>query len=347
MKVSIIIVNYNGKQFLQDCLDSVLSQSYDDFEVVLVDNASSDGSVKFVQQAYNDKRIKIVEADENSGFSGGNNLGYKKSSGDLIILLNNDTTVDKDWLKYLVEAIEPGENIGIVQSLVITEGIPERFYKQNGTINILGHNIMEVFPISEDGTGEIFQANGCSLIIRRKLIQELGGLFLNEYFAYAEDTYLCFKVKFDGKKIMHTSKSVVHHKGNQTSKKQKTSFITFLQERNRLLNFLLFFSRGFLIKYIPYLIFNFELKVLASLFSKKYSLTGILKAYWWLATHYKWLRDYRCMLSGYKKNPDKNVLKFVSGKLFNGENIFIKLVNVMSILYCRIVRINVLEVNKD
>ena len=346
MRVSIIIVNYNGKQFLKACLDSVLAQSYTGFEIVLVDNNSSDGSIDFVCDTYTDDRIKVLKAKKNLGFSGGNNLGYSKSSGELIVLLNNDTTVDKDWLRYLVEMTESDENIGVTQSLVITEGIPERFYKQNGTVNILGHNIMEVFPISGDGTGEIFQANGCSLILKRKLVEKLGGLFIDEYFAYAEDTYLCFKVKFYGKRIMHTSKSVVHHKGNQTSKKQRAAFITFLQERNRLLNFLLFFSRGFLIKYIPYLLFNLELKVLVSIFSEKYSLSGILRAYWWLATHYGWLKEHRCMLSEYKKVPDKDVLKYVSGRLFNGENLFVKLMNGMSVLYCRLVRINVLEVNK-
>lgn len=127
---------------------------------------------------------------------------------------------------------------------------------------------MEAFDIGEDNIGEIFQATRCSLITRKNFVYSLGGLFWDEYFAYAEDTYLCFKVKFYGQRIMHTSKSLVHHKGNTTSLKQKSSLLYFYQERNRLLNFLLIFSKNFLIKYIPYLVFNFIFKFCASFFIK-------------------------------------------------------------------------------
>jgi len=237
--------------------------------------------------------------------------------------------------------------IGIVQSLVITEGIPSKYYKKNGTVNLLGHNIMEVFDIGPNGIGEIFQATGCSLIIRKSLLDEIGGLFLDEYFAYAEDTYLCFKVKFYGQGIMHTSNSIVHHKGNATSVKQKPSFLYFYQERNRLLNFLLFFSKSFLIKYIPFLALNLFLKILASLFSNKYSVKSVIKAYWWLLTNYSFLKDNRSKLKKYRNVPEEDVLKFISSKIFSGENIFVKIINRVSLFYCRIVGFNVVELNKS
>ena len=227
MKASIIIVNYNGKHLLRECFDSVLAQSVKDFELILVDNGSTDGSVDYVVSNYSDKRIKLALSKQNLGFAGGNNLGYKHATGEYIVLLNNDTKVNEDWLKGLLDEIERDDNIGIVQSLVITEGVPAEYYKKNGTINLLGHNVMNFFEINEDRTGEIFQANGCSLIIRWVLVEQLGGLFPDEYFAYAEDTYLSFKVKFYGKKIMHTSGSIVYHKGNATAKEQ-VSFTAIL-----------------------------------------------------------------------------------------------------------------------
>ncbi len=341
--ISIIILNFNGKRFLEECLNSVLLQSYTDFEIVFVDNNSFDDSVDFVKNNFSDPKIKIVVAEKNLGFTGGNNLGVKHAAGDFIVLLNNDTVVDKDWLKHLYELIISDEEIGIAQSLVITEGIPSKYYLKNGTVNLLGHNIMGIFPINENGIGEIFQATGCSLIIKRCLIDYLGGLFLDEYFAYAEDTYLCLKAKFYGKKIMHTSKSLVHHKGNATFNKQKSSLMFYYQERNRLLNFLLLFSKSFLLKYLALLAFNFFLKFFASFFIKKYSIRGLIRSYIWFITNYGKIKIWRTDLKRIKKINEAEVLKLLSGKIFNGENSFERLVNFFSLLYCRLARISVME----
>lgn len=344
MKVSIIIVNFNGKHLLKDCLDSVLRQSFSDFELILVDNGSSDGSVDYVVTNYSDDRIKMALSKKNLGFSGGNNLGYKYAKGEYIVLLNNDTVVDVNWLQELLNVIEPDESIGIVQSLVLTEGIPEEHYRMNGTINLLGHNVMGFFPIGSDGTGEIFQANGASMMIRWILVEQLGGLFPDEYFAYAEDTYLCFKVKFYGKKIIHTSKSIVHHKGNATAKEQIPSLLYFYRERNRLLNFLLFFSGSFIWRYLPFLIFNFWTKFLLSFFSPQYSTKGLIKAYIWLVTNPAWIKQHRRLLHGYVKTPENDVLSYISGKVFNGDNAFEKFLNSMSVLYCKVLRLKIFEV---
>lgn len=343
MKISIIILNYNGKHYLNDCLKSVLAQSFTDFEVILVDNCSVDGSLKYVQQNFKNEKIKSYSTEKNSGFAGGNNFGLRYTTGEYIVLLNNDTIVDKDWLKNLYDAIISEENIGIAQSLVYTEGIPEKYYLKNGTLNLLGHNIMEVFSIGEDGIGEIFQVNGCSLIIKKELINSLGGLFPEEYFAYAEDSYLSFKVKFFGLKSIHTSKSIVKHFGSATTKKYKSSYRTYLQERNRLLNFLIFFSKKFRIKYYPILLFNLNFKILFSLFSKRYSFTGVIKAYWWLVKNREWINIQREKENIYKKISEEEILKYLSGKLFNGNNFFEKFFNFFSILYCKIVKIKVIE----
>jgi len=280
------------------------------------------------------------------GFTGGNNLGLKSASGEYIVLLNNDTLVDRDWLRYLIEAIESEKNIGIVQSLVLTDGIPYKYYKTNGTVNLLGHNIMEVFEINKDGIGEIFQATGCSLIINKNIVDKFGELFPDEYFAYAEDTFLCFRVKYLGKKILHTSRSIVHHKGNATFKKHNASKLFFYQERNRLLNFFIFFDNIFFVKYIPYLIFNFCLKFSASLFIKKYSLAGLFKAYFWILFNYKWINAERRKLREKFIMKDEYVLGYITSKLFNGENVPERAINFLSLLYCKLFRIRILENKK-
>jgi len=94
VEVSILILNYNGKKFLTQCLDSVLHQSYTNFEIIIFDNASTDGSVQFVKKFYEIDKIKLVESKTNLGFAGGNNEGIKYCSGEFIVLLNNDTVVE-------------------------------------------------------------------------------------------------------------------------------------------------------------------------------------------------------------------------------------------------------------
>jgi len=341
--VSIIILNYNGKEFLGDCLNSVLKQDYGDFEIILFDNNSEDGSADFARKNFEKAGIKVVTSDVNLGFAGGNNEALKSASGDLIVLLNNDTIVEENWLSELVKTVTSDESVGIAQSLVITEGIPMKYYEKNGTINLFGHNIMEVFEIGEDGTGEIFQANGCSLIVKRKILEETGGLFPDEYFAYAEDSYLSFKVVFAGYKILHTSKSVVRHKGGATMRKYKSEAVTFYQERNRILNFLIFFSKSFRRKYCLLLWMNIKIKVLYSLFTGKYSFKGIAGAYIWIFKNRKWIRTKRLELEKIKKVNEKQVISMLSGKYANGYNFIEKYLNFISVTYLKLAGIKTRE----
>jgi GT2 family glycosyltransferase len=231
----------------------------------------------------------------------------------------------------------------MAQSLVLTEGIPLKYYKMNGTINLFGHNIMEVFDIQNTGLGEIFQVNGCSLIIKKRILDEIGGLFPDEYFAYAEDTFLSFKVKFAGYKIYHNSKSIVHHKGSATMKKYKSEFITYHQERNRLLNFLIFFSGSFRRKYYPLLLMNLSLKIISSVFLRKYSLKGIIKAYLWLFENNGWIKSKRNEMNSIKIVNETEVIKSLSGKIANGDNLLEKLLNKISLTYLKLVNIKVIE----
>lgn len=341
--ISILLLNYNGRKYLKDCITSVLNQTYTDFELIFFDNNSTDGSAGFVFNNFNDKRIKLHTSDKNLGFAGGNNKALEYAAGEYIVLLNNDTLVESNWLEELFKCVSSADNIGMAQSLVYTEGIPLRYYEKNGTINLLGHNIMEVFGINDDGTGEIVQANGCSLIIKRNVLEKVKGLFEDEYFAYAEDTFLSLKVLFAGYKIVHNALSVVHHKGSSTMRKYQSEFMTFYQERNRILNFMILFSRSFRIKYVFLFILNFKIKFLYSLFSKKYSVKGIIRAYFWILGNHKWLKEMRKKYSGIKSADEKEIISKLSGRFANGDNFLEKILNLISLTYLRIVRIKTIE----
>jgi GT2 family glycosyltransferase len=216
--VSIIILNYNGKQFLKDCLESVLTQSYPEFEIIFFDNNSADGSAAYVRENFTGSRIKIVESKINLGFAGGNNEALKHCANDLIVLLNNDTTAEKDWLRFLVEAVSNKNTIA--SSFVITEGIPEKYYDTNGSVSYLMYNIMNVFENPEDE----FYPNGCSLIFRKS---ETGEPFDSDYFYYGEDVYLGLRARFTGMRVKFVKESIVHHfGGGSSSVTLKNSFYT-------------------------------------------------------------------------------------------------------------------------
>lgn len=331
-QISIIILNYNGKKFLKDCLESVLVQSYPHFEIIFFDNESADGSVKYVKDNFTDSRIKVIESPQNLGFAGGNNQALKHCSNDLIVLLNNDTKAEKDWLKHLAEAVK--EKNTLASSFVITEGIPEKYYETNGSVSYLMYNVMNIFPRIEDE----FYPNGASLIFRRS---EIGEPFDSDYFYYGEDVYLGLKARFKGMKIKFVKDSVVHHYGGGTE--SATEKKTFHRERNRFLNLYTFFSIGFLVKMVPYITFNHTLKTVISVFSPKYSFTGIVKAYFWFYLNVPLIAKKRNGLNKIKKVPQEEVIKFMSCKVFNDEGPAAKIINRLSYLYSRLVGIKPVE----
>lgn len=339
-RASVIVVNYNGKRFLKDCISAVLSQSHEHFELIVVDNGSTDGSVEYIHGNFRDERVRVIRSETNLGFAGGNNLGLKHCSGEFIVLLNNDTITHRSWLEELLRCMIENPEAGMAQSLVLTKGIPGEYYEMNGTINLLGHNIMRVFPIRENGIGEIVQANGCSLIIPRKLVDEFGGLFPDYYFAYAEDTFLSLRVLFSGRKILHNSRSVVEHFGGGS---QGGNSLYFYQERNRLLNFLIFFGRGFRIRYTFYLVINFVMKSAAALFSPRYSISGLLNAYGWLLFNRQLIRQTRDSITPGRSRSEAEILSLLSGKLSDGTGMLSKALNTLSALYCRAAGIRVIE----
>jgi len=330
--VSVIILNYNGKHFLQKCLNSVLNQSYENFEIIFFDNHSIDGSVEYVKTNIKDPRIKIVESKTNHGFAGGNNEAIKYASHDLIVLLNNDTETDKNWLKYLIEAVK--ENNAIASSFVITEGINPKYYESNGSVSYCMYNVMNIFENIE----EEFYPNGCSLIFRKS---EVPVPFDSDYFYYSEDLYLGLKARFSGMKVKFAKDSIVHHFGGGASAANKMR--TFYQERNRLLNLYTFFSIWFLVRMFPLIYAVKTARLFQAFFSKRLSYIGMLKAYLWFYFHIPTVLNKRKELKKIKKVPEKEVVKYLTSKLLNHESAVNKFINRLSYYYSLLAGVKPIE----
>jgi GT2 family glycosyltransferase len=327
--VSIIILNYNGAEYIKDCFTSVLSQTYSDFELIVYDNNSYDDSVRIIEDSFKDKRIRIIKSEFNNGFAGGNNIAVTEAHHDLVVLLNNDTVVDKYWLEKLVYAVRD-KNV-IASSYVITEGVPGKYYETNGSVSYLMYNIMNIFPDIEDE----FYPNGASLIFRKS---ETGLPFDPDFFMYSEDLYLGLKARFMGMKIKFVKDSVVYHKGSGQNK-----LMTYYQERNRLMNLYLFFSLSYFLKVLPLLKIVAWSKLLVSFFSNKYSFCGLIRAYFWIFFNFQKVLKKRKELVPLKKIDESEIIKYMTSKLINEETLSANIINKFSYIYSRIVGLKPFE----
>jgi len=335
--VSVIVLHYKGKHFLDACFRSILSQDYSNFEVILVDNGAVDDGAEIVQKSF--PTVRVIRLEQNEGFAGGNNRGVREAKGELIVLLNDDTKVAPGWLTALVQAVEP-DDVALASSLVITEGVPKEYYVRNGTLNFVGHNIMLAF----NNPNDIFYATGCSLIFKRNL---LGQPFDEEYFLYSEDAWLGFRTRFLGYRIVHTNDSVVEHFGSATTKQLQSALMTFYQERNRILNSLIFFDVWTRIRWYPYFVSNAVAKLLASMIKRRLSFRGLIKAYVWLLFHPRVIARKRKRLRNEKVLSDGDVIRYMSGRVTSGTSLPARFANFLSLSYCRLVGLRPIEFTSE
>ena len=337
IKVSVVILNWNGKRFLKDCLSTVSNQSYKDYEIIFVDNNSSDDSVEFVRKNF--PKTRIVENRSNLGYAEGNNTGVRVAKGKYIVILNNDTILSKDWLKELIAAIEKDNSIGVVVSRGVYSESDLKFYK---TITLLGYNI-KLDKSSAFEHNDIFFASGCSLIYRRELVDEP---FDKDYFAYFEDIYLSWLLRLKGFNVKIADQSKLNHIGQGTSEGMG-HFLKYLAEKNRIMNLFQFCSLSNIIKVFPLFLAGIVIHNL-------YDIKGIfarLKAYGWCMINSFKIIKKRVKIQKQRKVNDREIIKYMSYKMFGEEErqvkdwlkAVLKLINKIIYCYCWLLRIRTIE----
>jgi GT2 family glycosyltransferase len=323
--VSVVIVNYNGGPMLAACVRCIAEQPYRPHEVIIVDNGSGDNSLDMALRAY--PASHVLRNTENAGFASANNRGVEAASGDVIILLNNDTKVTAGWIEALLNMLaQPG--VGAVTSRVVTEGVHERFYTMNGTLNYLGYNIMRHFS----DTSRVFFGGGASLAFRKADIPQP---FLPEYFLYHEDVFLSWRLRLRGLDIRMAQDSLVYHIGSATSRRQPSWFVTFYQERNRLLNSLLFYEVRTLALLIPLFLSDAVAKLLLACVGRGKNVAGIIAAYIWPLRNPGRIRRWRKMLQAERTVRDREILRFMSPKVLDADGRVARLVNAIALRYVR------------
>lgn len=217
---SVIIPNWNGKHLLKTCLASLEKQTLKEFEIIVVDNGSTDGSIEFVKKNF--PKVKTISLDKNYGFTKAVNVGIKNAKGSFLVLLNNDTEADKNYLRYLVNAAIKHSEVGFVAAKMLN------FQKRNiidsawDAVDVVGHSY-SVGQGQKDGpqfneAQYVFLVTGGSSLFKREVFTKVG-FFDEDYFSYMEDVDLCLRAQMLGFKGWYEPKAVVYHIRKASSSK--------------------------------------------------------------------------------------------------------------------------------
>ncbi len=216
--VAIVIVNWNGRRLLETCLPAALAQDYPNYEVIVVDNGSTDDSTAWLAAHY--PQARLIANRDNSGFSAGNNQAFAATSAPYLALLNNDAAPEPDWLAEMVRAIESDASVGMCAPRVLRWD---------------GHTIVDSLGLAIDRSGtawdvgggerddptaplqprEVFGANGAACLYRRAMLDAVGGLD-EDFFAYLEDADLAWRARLAGWRCLYAPAARVYHRHSAT-----------------------------------------------------------------------------------------------------------------------------------
>ncbi|MFP4547010.1 MAG: glycosyltransferase family 2 protein [Fidelibacterota bacterium] len=323
--VSVIIPHYNGEAILKDCLRSLYQSTRVALEVILVDNGSSDNSVKMVRQEF--PEVNIYQQSENLGFAGGCNAGIQKATSRYVLILNNDTTHKENWIEYLLETLIMDKTIAAVQPKLISYQNREYFdYSgaNGGEMDIFG------FPFArgrffqhiekdnhqyDNKNREIVWASGTAFLARRDVITE-AGLFDDTFFAHMEEIDLDWRLRLMGYKIAVNSKAEVYHRSGFTLGAE-SPFKKYLNHRNSLYMLLANYKCLTLLYILPARILLDYLAVLDAV--RRFDmgrLTAVFKAHFWCLFHPGKIIKKRQKVKRLRQRTDKQIMaKFYSGSI--------------------------------
>jgi GT2 family glycosyltransferase len=235
-KVSIVILNFNGRHFLEKFLPSIIKYS-EGHEIVVADNNSSDDSISLLKNSFPEVRLIIL--DENYGFCGGYNRALAQLNSDFFVIINSDVEVTENWINPVLELFEHDEKIAAIQPKLLDYNFKDKFEYAGGAggfIDKYGYPFCRgrIFDTIEtdigqyDDNSEIFWATGACFFIRAELFKSFGG-FDEDFFAHMEEIDLCWRMKSEGFKVFHCGESVVYHVGGGT--------LSYFNPRKTYLNF--------------------------------------------------------------------------------------------------------------
>jgi GT2 family glycosyltransferase len=240
--VAVVILNWNGKALLEKFLPSVIASDYENLQLIVGDNASTDDSIAFIKANY--PQIKIIVNEANHGFAGGYNLILERVEADYFVLLNSDVEVPRNWINPVIELMESDASIAIAQPKIKWQAQKQQFEyagAAGGFLDRYGYPLCRgrIFDTVENDNGQydksidIFWASGASLFIKSKQWKEVGGLDA-DLFAHMEEIDLCWRLKNRGYRVVCCAEAEVYHVGGGTLN-AVNPYKTYLNFRNNLI----------------------------------------------------------------------------------------------------------------
>ncbi len=325
--VSAIIPHFNGIEILRSCLESLQADPYPALEIIVVDNSSSDGSPEFVERYF--PRVRLIRNTKNRGFAGGCNDGMAQAWGKYFLILNNDTTHNSGWIGQLVAVLQSAPEIGAVQPKILSAQLPDHFDYSGaagGLMDFAGFpfaigrifTTMEVDEGQYDKIREIFWASGTAFLVRRAVIDQVGG-FDEDFFAHMEEIDLCWRMQNAGWIIKNAPRAVIWHHSGWTLPPDRYKK-KYLNHRNNLI---------LLIKNYPwrYLALIFPLRitlegvafVFSALIRDWKRMVAIIHAAVWIGVHPRKLIKKHLAI---KNLRDDRVLKQVTNRMYHSSVFF-------------------------
>lgn len=249
---SVIIPTYNGLDLLPACLDSVVCQSWQDREIIVVDNGSTDGTAAAVAVRY--PTVRMARLPRNEGYAGAGNHGATVAQGTWLVFLNNDTVVPPDWLEQLMVVVGQDASLGICSSKVRLLREPGRldavgsYLTPSGFLRHIG--LLELDRGQHDALGEFFSVKGVALAVRRELFHAVGG-FDARYVSYFEESDLCWRVWLRGYRVGFAPRSLVYHRVGGTASRFHYAYVDYHSFKNRIRTILKNAGRATLIWMLP------------------------------------------------------------------------------------------------
>ena len=241
-KVSVVIINFNGRKYLEQFLPSITASTFPDMEIIVADNASSDDSIPFIRASY--PSVRVIEMNRNHGYAGGYNEALKKVNSEYYVLLNSDVEVTPGWIEPIIELMDKDQQIGACQPKILSYHKKDHFEyagAAGGWMDTYGYPFARgrIFDICEkdngqyDDTEKIFWASGAALFVRASIFHQSKGLD-TYFFAHMEEIDFCWRLQLMGYSIYACPASVVYHVGGGTLPKGNERKV-FLNFRNNMI----------------------------------------------------------------------------------------------------------------
>ena len=332
-EVSIVVLNFNGKEYLRKFLESVRRQSYKNFEVIVHDTRSTDGSLEMLRGKY--PEVKVIRSEKNYGVSKSWNIGAEHAKGRYVATLPNDVVLDKHWIKEMLDGLKKDKKAASAGCYI--ENKEDGYYRGE---QCYGFNIdLSGNPLTFHQPTANYVFSSAGVMFKKDLV---GKPYDDEYYFSGDEVFIGWKVLLMGYKTVQVNKAKLLHEGRAS--RRASDFVEYHGEKDKYMNLLIFYSAPILLRLLPLILANVAVTMLTSLFRMRLHVR--LKAYLWLITHAALIVSKRREIQKLRKVDDEEIFKYVSARTPYELGVLTPIVNKLLLLYCLILRIPAMEMQK-